>query len=525
MKKKKKEEEKINRPGEMSQDELFKREVYFSHTSLFYLNRHILGFPDLLVNPHEEMCDFVQYWTPGIDRKLILISRDCFKTTCVSIGLPIFTLLEDPNETCLIVGQERNYATHILGLIRTLMTSNEKLIAINGGPFRGLHGWRPEEIFIVGRTDTISVQPSIGTAGIDGIHPGPHYGLIIIDDGESEKNTETESALEKLIRNYKYLSPMVRRPTATRRGGRVVIIGTPYNLLGLYYYILESKEENKHFDIILGQAEKDTAILPEVKGERVPVTLPHGPEGTLLFKKRLTKEFLDDSREKDPLFHNSQYQISLTAGLSTEFKKDWFRYYLQKELPEILKIYCMLDPAISTKSTADYTSILTIGQDNFDNAFVLDLLRARIGPDEIIDYFYKIYIEHRCYKMGIETNGFQFLLKWQFDKEAKKRGFLPIWPLPHYDKSKANRIRALIPHYKKGKIYHLAADEDKNRVHDSQRALESELLIWSPKRKSHDDILDTEAMWLELSLPLEQRKDRGMKHSSSRKASSRRSGY
>lgn len=457
------------------------------------------------------MCDFVQIWDEIHNRLLILISRNAFKTSCVSVGDPIHDLLIDPNETCLIVGDERGYAMHILGLTKEQMEGNDTLIKINGQPFRRSWGWRPEEIFIAGRTDLTVKEPSIGTAGIDLIKPGPHYGKIILDDPETDKNTETDVGVEKLWKNYRVLTPLLRRPTKNRRGGRMIIIGTPYSLLGIYHRIMENKAEARRFKFMLGQARKETGLLPKVESDRPPVCLPDGPEGTYLMPDILTKELLDDEFDKDPVWASGQYQISLISKGATEFEKEWFRYYVKKELPGRLKIYILLDPAISLKRTADYTCIMVVGQDELNNIFILKLIHDRVAPDFIIDAFYKLYLEYRpVIKMGIETNGFQYLLKWEFDKEAKKRGRLPIFEVPHYgDKSKKSRIRALITPYKEGRVWHLAADEDKHRVHPTQRVLESQLIQWNPDKKSHDHAPDTLAMFLEISQPRKKKKSAG----------------
>jgi len=235
--------------------------------------------------------------------------------------------------------------------------------------------------------------------------------------------------------------------------------------------------------------------------------LPEGPEETLLMPNVLTKEYLDDEEAKDPPFFAGQYMISLSSGGAAEFKRDWFRYYLEKELPETLKNYVLLDPAISQKATADYTCIKVVSQDVLNNIFIRKIIHARLEPDEVIEYFYQFFFEYSPYKMGIETNGMQYLFKWQFDKEAKFRGRLPIWELKHYGKlTKKARIRALITPYKEGKIWHLAGNNEKTKVHPEQRILESQLLHWNPKKKMHDDAADTLAMFLELSTPRKKRK-------------------
>ena len=463
-------------------------QTYLARTSLYYLNKSVLGFTDFTPEPHKQLCDWVQSFN-GYQRELLLMSRNSFKTSAVSIGYSIQTLLNDPNKTILLVGQERSYAETILNLIKMKMETSEKLIALNGGPFHGKWGWKEYEIFVKGRTDWISKEPSIGTAGMDSVKAGPHYDLIIVDDPESDSNTTTIDSTDKLIRNYKYLSPMLRP------GGKMIVIGTPYSFDALYYYILNNPAELVNFKVLIGQARKDSAILPDVPKEFVH--LPQGPEGTLLMPNVLTEKLLNNEEDRDPSFFASQYLVSVVSGEAQEFQKEWFRYFLREELPGQLRVYSMLDPAFSLRNTACYTSILVGGVDQLNNIFILKVINERIDPTSIIDHHYSIFREYyRPYKMGIEVNGLQAMLRWAFDQAQMERGFLPIFPITVRKASKKARIRGLIKPYQDGRIYHLAANHNKNSVHPSQAVLESQLLRFPGTTK--DDAIDAEAGLLEL---------------------------
>lgn len=461
---------------------------YLARTSLYYLNKSVLGFDDFTPKPHKTLCNWVQS-SDGFQRELLLMSRNSFKTSAVSIGFTIQSLLNDPNKTVLLVGQERSYAETILNLIKMKMETSEKLISINGGPFHGKWGWKEYEIFLKNRTNWITKEPSIGTAGIDSVKAGPHYHIIILDDVESEVNTSTIDSIEKLIRNYKYLSPMLRP------GGRMIIIGTPYSFDALYYYIINNPAELVNFKVLIGQARKETSILPDIP--KPFVHLPEGPEGTLLMPKILTKPLLDNQESQDPAFYTSQYLVSVISGEAQEFKREWFRYYLKKDLPKHLRVYTMLDPAFSLRRTADFTSIIVAGVDQLNNIFILDVINERIDPTKIINHHYDLFRKYyRPFKMGIEANGLQTMLKWAFDQAQVEKGFLPIYPITVRKASKKARIRGLIKPYQDGRIYHLASNYKKNSVHPTQAVLESQLTRFPGTTK--DDAIDAEAGLLEL---------------------------
>lgn len=487
-------------------DAIFKVKSHVAKTNLYYFNRHILPFEDLTPDPHETLCNFVQVWPPGITRKLIWMPRGSFKSSCVAVGYTIFVLVNDLNETVTIFGEERSYSIEILGLIKEQMEGCEPLIELNGGSFRPNIGWKEERITrILGRTDLISKDASINTAGMDSVKAGPHPGLFLLDDPESKKNTRTLALCTDLIDNYKKFSPMMRRPTPKRRGARMVIIGTPWSYQGVYHYILSNPAELRHFAILIGQGSKRSNLLPKIKGKKY-ISLPKGKEGILLMPKIIPKSFLDDEEDKDPIFASGQYWCAVLSEKGQEFLPEWYRYFLEEDVPKnIIKTIIAVDPAISLKATADYLCILAATQDPLNNFFVRTLIRRRMTPDEVIEQLYQLFFLYRRegpVTIPIESNGFQYLLKWALDKEGKFRGRLPTVAVPHYKVGKTARIRALIKPYKESRIHHLAKNESRDEVSDQQQILESEELTWIADKKSgHDDCPDTLSMVLEVSEP------------------------
>jgi len=510
----------------MNQERLkkLKLKAHFAKKSLFYLNKFILyrefrdsqspWIPDY---PWQDISKWVQTWRKK-RRKLIMIHRNSFKTSCIAVGYPIFTLLRNPDASILILAQERAYAIKILGLIKRQMTENEELIAINGGAFRGNLPWKEWEIFIKGRKSLGSTMPSINTAGIDSVKAGPHYDLMIFDDVVSEKNTATEEAQKQVIENYRKCSPMLKQ------GGKMIIIGTPYAFGDLYDYIIHTPAESRHFELCLGQARKNSAVLPDVSSFKDVLIFPEGREGTLLMPEVLSHQFLDDEKEKDPVWYTSQYEIGLISSSTAEFDKQWFRYYSPQKLPERLRVCIAVDPAFSRKTRADYTAMVVAGQDELGNIFILDIVRDRFDPSQLINKLYELYWQYRPFLVGLETNSAEYL-RYSLEQEGKIRGLLPIKELKHYGKNqkKASRIRSLIPLYKKGLIWHKAQDESCTYVHQSQKILESELLQFTGEGKGHDDVCDATSMLLELFQPKGLR--RGISYSRRYQPADIRTGY
>ena len=61
-----------------------------------------------------------------------------------------------------------------------------------------------------------------------------------------------------------------------------------------------------------------------------------------------------------------------------------------------------VDPAISEAKTADYTAIVVSGLDIFGNIFVLDIVRKRMSPSEIIETIFELQSQWHVNQIGIE---------------------------------------------------------------------------------------------------------------------------
>jgi hypothetical protein len=59
-----------------------------------------------------------------------------------------------------------------------------------------------------------------------------------------------------------------------------------------------------------------------------------------------------------------------------------------------MQVVTFIDPAISQKQTADYTAIVTVGLDKYNNQlYVLDIRRDRMLPKDIIDNVFNVVNE------------------------------------------------------------------------------------------------------------------------------------
>ena len=172
-----------------------------------------------------------------------------------------------------------------------------------------------------------------------------------------------------------------------------------------------------------------------------------------------------------------------------DFKREYFQYY--ETVPSDLKIYSFIDPAISDKQEADSTSIITIGIDNNNRVFVLDIIHWKMNPDNIINGVFDTFMKWKPLYIGIEVVAYQKMLAFEIRKQMNTRNIFfnlievnPMW-------EKNARIRTLLqPRYWNASIIH-------PKYHPKIKDLELELLKF-PNAK-HDDIIDSLAWALKIS--------------------------
>lgn len=432
---------------------------------LFYFTKFVLENKDL-DECHKDLCKFI---TSKDRRKLVLMPRGSFKSTIVTHSYIIQKLLNNPNERILLISENFNNACKHLSKIKESLESDN---------FRKTYGdisdkerkWTESEIII--KRDRQSAEPSIMATGIEMVKVGLHFDSIIIDDPQSEQTTTTKDQLQKVINYFKLLSPILEP------GGEIVIIMTRWHYDDLAGHIKNALSNT--FKIY-----ERKAILNNKNINDEDIT-----DNDLLFPKRLSLEFLKDQYATlGSFFFSTQYLNEPISDELAVFKKEWFKFYT--EAPGTVSVFTTVDPAISERQTADYTAIVTIGVDDRNNWYVLDVLRRRLTPKQIIEAIFYIYSNYKPLQIGIETVAFQKALKFFLQEEMRSRNlFLPLRELKTESRiSKDMRIRAIQPRFEQGTIY----------IKETQKQLMDELLYY-PKWKN-DDIVDALAYQLQIAFP------------------------
>lgn len=202
-------------------------------------------------------------------------------------------------------------------------------------------------------------------------------------------------------------------------------------------------------------------------------------DGSLLFPKRLSKEFLETQRRSlgSYLFAN-QYQNEVIPEDEKRFKDSWLRYY--KEIPSNIYNFAFVDPAIGQKNHHDYTGVAVVSVDYTGNWYLRVASRYRLTPSQIVDKIFEIDKMFKPKFIGIESVAFQEALVYiTVERMKREKVMIPIKGVTRSNISKQSRILSLVPRFEWGGLM----------VAQGMTDFEDEYSTFP--RGSYDDILDS----------------------------------
>ena len=429
---------------------------------------------------HKQMCDFVDKNPQR--QKLLLIPRGHLKSSLITIGKSLQWIAENPSVRILIANATYSMATAFLTVIKRHLTNNQVYRDIFGNLALDPEKWS-ENMITLNQAHLVGgeKEATVVCYGSGGNLVSQHYDKIILDDVVNEDTVSTKEQIEKTIQFYRMCQPLLEK------GGEMIIIGTRWREDDLYGWLMD--RENgvvQDFDVFLRTAIKDD-LWDQSKNEFVKGT-------TLWPEKYQLKDLSDIKRKMGPYQFSAQYLNNPVPPSDADFKRQWFRYYEVADIKGLdMNRYTFIDPAISMDKQADYSAIVTVGVDQYSNIYILDIVRERLKPDELINEIFNTFERWHPQSIGIEEVGFQKTLRYTLKKEEElRKRWLNIVELKPDGRNKEQRIRGLQPQYASFKVLH-------NRDLVYNIYLEDELLRFP--RGKHDDMIDALAYSLDIVHP------------------------
>lgn len=417
-------------------------------------------------------------------KKGIIAPRGHAKSTKVSIVNPLQrTLYNNPEKDLLIllISEAQSQSIAFMNIIGWNLAHNPRIKAV----FGDLVGdrWREDELSTTNNVRIIARgtgQRVRGTvSGREGI---TRPNLIILDDFESETNSNTPEAIDK---NKKWIAGAVEPSLAD--DGEMIATGT---LISDAAYLSDiMKDPSWH--ILFFQC-----LMNE---------LADGPGNLPIFPSRfsyadlMAKKASYESRGQGAIwwreFMNRCVDVDRQA-----FKPGWFRHHdgdfvlvdgIQPCIVDhredgdwYIPLYVTIgvDLAIAEHHRADFTVILVIGQSKAGDIYILDYWRDRVGDtDVIVDQMFNYSKKYSAGLINIETVQYQQAVANAFYKEMAKRNFHIGVETSKPRTAKDARIQALQPEFAAGRMHH------RSWMTELERELES-----YPK-SAHKDLMD--ALW------------------------------
>ena len=447
-------------------------------TDLFYLSKYVLGYQDLDYM-HWQLCE---HSDQRLDRELYLLPREHLKSTLMTIARSIQWLAQDPNKTILITSATLDNAKAFLDEIKQHIRGNERLrqlypqFDIVNADDKVIPSVKWDAMRITLPRTKVVKEPSITVAGVGQSFASRHYDRIIFDDLLNEKNTENSEQIQKAIKWFQQITPIIKPE------GILCVIGTRWDYGDLYEWMITTLTDF-------------TLYIRKIK-----------ENGKLIFPRKFTEARYEAlKRTMRSFLFSCQYYNEPVSADDQLFKDEYFRYLPHPHIEGIpgRKDYLVIDPATARNKNSDYTGMIVFGVDRNKKRYVSDIVRDKLSPQEQIDIIFLLVDKHMIDTVGIETVGFQSYIKFNLEREMEKRDrYFGIVELKPKGRKKEDRISALEPLFRAGQIVFaskiLYTSIFLKQELDMVQILKSELIRF-PKA-AHDDLSDALAYVIDMDL-------------------------
>jgi predicted phage terminase large subunit-like protein len=170
-----------------------------------------------------------------------------------------------------------------------------------------------------------------------------------------------------------------------------------------------------------------------------------------------------------------EYLAEFVGDAGARIKREWLQYVEPNELPGNLEVVMGVDLAISEKTTADYTAVVTVGYHrSTGKIYVLDVWRGRCDFPTQVDTVLSIAAKYKPAAIGVEDVGYQRA----FAQALSSRCRYAVRAIKH-TKDKITRLAPVEARYSQKLVSH---------VRGLSFDFERELLAFPDS--AHDDMVD-----------------------------------
>ena len=331
--------------------------------------------------------------------------------------------------------------------------------------------------------------------------------LLVLDDLESEKNTNTPELRQKNLTWY----TKVINPLGDPQRTAFIYMGTLVNPNGLLPYVMQRADfTSKRYSAIVSQPD-NVAMWEEYERIYRDVDNPNRKDDAEFYYFS-NKEEMDKGQsvlweDRMPYYKLIQEKVNVgTRAFNSEylnlpysdedaiFKPEYFTWYDEADLYDDhgrlipMDLYGFWDIAITGKG--DWNAIITAGRDRRTGVFyVLDAWGGKVNAHEALKVAEQKIMEYEHHTFGVETIQAQWSLFQQLKVNLSKRSYFKTRLKQYNPRTKKEiRIEALEPLVEAGMV----------RFKRQHRLLIEQLELFG-QGSEHDDLPDALASCVELA--------------------------
>jgi len=398
------------------------------------------------------------------------LPRGVGKTSCVE-NLAVKSIEFKEYDYIVYVSASATQAMERTENIKYELNSNEVLVKL----FGSMQSTKTDEQYsreAYVTSNGVKVLPRGGGQQIRGLNfRGKRPGLILVDDFEDSEAVLNEEIRKK--RKQWFYSDLMKAVDPAS-DWRIIVIGTILHEDSLLANLVESNEWES---VNIGIANSKTMES-------------NWPEQVS------TEALIKELKEHQDMGLDAEWwreRMNQVVPDNASFTSDMFQYYDEDEdylnyCPEVENVI-LVDPAKTVTPTSAYSAIACIAY-NLDESkiYVRDLVMQRLHQDELQDE--ALTMAQRCNArvIGLEVTSLNEYITGPFITEMTRRGLnYHIEELTPRGRSKPNRIKALLPYYRRRQIWH-------NR--GACMPLEQQLMSFP--RSRYEDAMDAVAYLVQL---------------------------
>ena len=278
-------------------------------------------------------------------------------------------------------------------------------------------------------------------AGVGGGITGKGANVLVIDD--PVKNREDAESDNNRAATWDWYTSTAY--TRLSPGGGILVILTRWHDDDLAGRLLKQAED--------GADQWEVIRYPAI----AEIDENFRKQGESLHPERYNVDALEQIRKAiGPRDWSALYQQNPVSDEGDYFSRDMIRYYEYDEIDTAeLNYYCAWDLAIGQRDRNDYSVGIVVGVDEYDNLYVVDVVRGKYDGFELVEQILDLYETWRPGIVGIERGHIEMALGPFLQKRTRERGLSEAYfkDLKVGRRDKEARARAIQGRMQQGMVY------------------------------------------------------------------------